>query len=271
MVSAETFAGSRAVLPWGQPAIQRWAILRCPGAGAGGTLGRVSVLPRDYDSDPERFLSDEKFPHDNVHPYVAARFAEAGARCVLDVGGGNGSLARLLPGRSINCLLTDLSPAMLSLAPRPAVRADGARLPVADVCVDAVAALYTLYHYADPRAPLGEARRVLRPGGLFAACAPNRDSHPELAAVLPRWGARSTFDGEDAGAIVASVFSTAGDQVEVERWDDPLVTLSAVSHAAGILRVHGMSDAEAAAKASTLDLPLTLTMRGCFVYATKAR
>jgi hypothetical protein len=31
-----------------------------------------------------------------------------------------------------------------------------------------------------------------------------------------------------------------------------------------------LSDAEAAAAASTLDLPLTLTMRGCIIYATKA-
>ena len=31
-----------------------------------------------------------------------------------------------------------------------------------------------------------------------------------------------------------------------------------------------MSDAEATAAAGTLDLPLTLTMRGCIIYATKA-
>ena len=230
----------------------------------------MGALPNDYDSDPERFLAGGRYPHDDVHSYVAARLARARARRVLDVGGGNGRLARLLPGLSMSCLLIDLSPAMLALAPRPVVRADGARLPVADACVDAVAALYTLYHYADPRVPIREARRVLRPGGLLAACAPNRDSNPELAPVLPRWGAHSTFDGEDAAAIVTSVFGAPGDQVEAERWDGHLNTLSTAVHAAGFLRIHGMSDAEATAAASTLDLPVTLTMRGCIIYATKA-
>lgn len=227
-------------------------------------------LPRDYDADPGRFLSTDRHPHDDVHPSVAARFAAAGARTVLDVGGGHGRLARLLPGLGLRVLLLDLSPAMLDLAPRPAVRADGARLPVADDSVDAVAALYTLYHYADPRRPIEQARRVLRPGGLFAACAPNRDSTPELAGVIPDWGAAGTFDGEDAEAVVASVFRAPGDTVQTDRWDGPLVTLGSAADAAAFLRVHRLGEEEAARVAATLTLPMTLTMRGCVVYGTKA-
>jgi SAM-dependent methyltransferase len=229
----------------------------------------VTALPRDYDSDPERFLSDSRQGHDDVHPYVAARLAAAGARRVLDVGGGDGRLARLLPGLSVRCAVVDLSPTMLALAPRPAVRADGGRLPVADASVDAVAALYTLYHYDDPRQPVGEARRVLRPGGLFAACAPARGSAPELAPALPSWGASSTFDAEDAPAIVGSVFGAPGDRVEADRWDGPLRTLATAGEAVTILRCHGMTEDEARRGAAALDLPLTLTMRGCVVYATK--
>jgi SAM-dependent methyltransferase len=230
----------------------------------------MTALPNDYDSDPGRFLSAGKHPHDDVHPYVAAWFAAAGARTVLDVGGGNGRLARLLPGLSMRCLLIDLSPAMLSLAPRPAVRADGARLPVAAASADAVTALYTLYHYDDPLEPIREARRVLRPGGLFAACAPNRDSDPELARAVPRWGVASPFDGEDAESIVASVFAAPGDTVRAERWDGLRLTLSSVLEAAACLRVYGLSESAAANTAAALDLPLTLTKRGCIVYATKA-
>lgn len=228
-------------------------------------------MARDYDSDPGRFLTAGELPQDDVHPYVAARLAQLGARTVLDVGGGNGRLARLLPDLGMRCLLLDISVAMLGLAPRPAAMADGSRLPVASESVDAVTALYTLYHYDNPRQPITEARRVLRPGGTFAACAPNRDSAPEIAHLVPDWGAASPFDGEEAPDIVASVFSRdAGDAITVEPWDGPLVTLSGPDHAAGFLRVHGLGDQAARAAAATLDLPLPLTMRGCVVYATKA-
>jgi len=141
---------------------------------------------------------------------------------------------------------------------------------VADASVDAVAALYTLYHYADPRQPIQAARRVLRPGGLFAACAPNRDSTPELADVIPDWGAAGTFDGEDAEAVVSSVFYAPGDAVEADRWDGPLLTLGSAADAAAFLRVHRLGEEEAARVAATLTLPMTLTMRGCVVYGTKA-
>jgi hypothetical protein len=112
---------------------------------------------------------------------------------------------------------------------------------------------------------------VLRPGGTFAACAPNRDSAPEIAHLVPNWGTASPFDGEEAADIVASVFTPdAGDLVSVERWDGPVVTLSGLDHAAGFLRVHGLSAEAARAAAATVDLPLPLTMRGCVVYATRA-
>src|ERR1700722_4718318 len=225
----------------------------------------VTAMRQDYDTDPGRFLTASVLPQDDVHPYVAARLAELGARTVLDVGGGNGRLARLLAGLGLRCLLIDISPTMLALAPRPAVRADGARLPVAGDSADAVAALYTLYHYADPGLPIAEARRVLRPGGTLVACAPNRDSAPEIAHLVPDWGSASPFDGEAAAGIVASVFTAAGDTVTVERWDGPPVTLADAGHAAGFLRVHGLTAEAASAAAATLNLPLPLTMRGCFV------
>jgi hypothetical protein len=70
----------------------------------------MTALRSDYDADPGRFLAGEEYPHDDVHPYVARRLAAVGVRTVLDVGGGNGRLARLLPALSVRCLHVDLSP-----------------------------------------------------------------------------------------------------------------------------------------------------------------
>jgi SAM-dependent methyltransferase len=230
----------------------------------------MTALPRDYDRDPGRFLAGARVVREDVHAGVAARLAAAGARTVLDVGGGTGRLAALLPALGVRCLLLDLSPTMLATAPRPAALADGSRLPVADESVDGVAALYTLYHYDDPLVPVREARRVLRPGGLFVAGTTGRENNPELAHLIPGWGARSTFDAEDAPALVASVFSAAGDRVQTEHWDGPLATLASAEDAASFLRLHRLDEAGARAAARTLALPLMLTKRGCIVYAMKA-
>ena len=77
------------------------------------------------------------------------------------------------------------------------------------------------------------------------------------------------FDGEDAAGIVASVFSVPGDRVEAERSDGPLVTLATAGHAASYPARSRDGAASARDAARGLDLPLTLTMRGCIVYATK--
>jgi len=78
------------------------------------------------------------------------------------------------------------------------------------------------------------------------------------------------FDGEDAEAIVASVFGAPGDTVEADRWDGPLVALSSVADAVACLRVRRLGKAAAADAAAALDLPPALTKRGCLVHATKA-
>ncbi len=205
------------------------------------------MIRPDYDSDPGRFASlrPEWLLEGDVHPIVAERVRWLDP--VLDVGGGTG----LIPG-AIN---VDSSPAQLAGATGARVRADARRLPFADGSAGAVAMLWMLYHLEDPVEAIAEAHRVLRPGGIFVACTASRTSDPELTDGYPK----TTFDAEEAGEIVGRIFR----DVEVERWDGPFARLPDDEAVAAFCRSHFLE------VPSHVEPPITLTKRGCLVYASK--
>jgi ubiquinone/menaquinone biosynthesis C-methylase UbiE len=175
---------------------------------------------------------------------------------VLDLGGGNGVLAGHLQKRGLAGVVLDQA-GYAATAPPPVVLGDAARLPFAGRVFDAVAALWMLYHVADPVRVLREAARVLRPGGSFVACTASRYNDPELQAVLPAWGSASTFDAEDAASIVGQVFEV----VDVERWDAPLVSLPDAAAVARFLRGRGLRPE------AGFEPPVSVTKRGALVWA----
>lgn len=228
----------------------------------------MTAVEPDYDEDPERFRSARRAVHrygtaGDVHPAVAARLAVEGLAPVLDVGCGDGAL--LDAGPPPGWLGVDRSSALLASVTAPVVQADAAALPFAEGSVGAVCALWMLYHLDHPAAAVGEAHRVLRPGGLFAACTSSRNNDPELApfvgAVAP-----STFDAEEAADVVAAVFGA----VEVERWDGVFVRLPDRPAVEDYLLGRGASVEGAADVAAAVTVPLELTKRGVLVWGRRA-
>lgn len=238
----------------------------------GVTTGDCSprTRPADFDTDPDRFLASQAATRlfsstGDVHEPVAARLhlQHPGGR-VLDAGGGNGLLARQLLDRGLAGVVLDRA-AYAATAPGQVVQADAGRLPFTDGTFDAVAALWMLYHLAEPARVLEEARRVLKPGGTFVACAPSRYNDPEFEEVLPDWGSRSTFDAEDAVDVVSQVF----DVVDVVSWDAPLLSLPDLAAVSTCLRGRGLSPAAGARAAQQFEAPMTVTKRGVLVWARR--
>lgn len=225
------------------------------------------AAPVDYDTDLDRFLTNQAATRlfstsGDVHEPVAARLAELHpAGRVLDLGGGNGLLAGHLRERGLAGVVLDQA-GYAATAPPPVVLGDAERLPFEGQVFDAVAALWMLYHVADPVRVLREAARVLRPGGSFVACTASRYNDPELQAVLPAWGAASTFDAEDARSIVGEVFEV----VDVERWDAPLVWLPDAAAVARFLRGRGLDSRAAVDAAAGFETPMSVTKRGALVW-----
>jgi len=189
------------------------------------------IIARYYDAQSEREWEREKR---NPTEFAITRRALAEhlpppPACVLDCGGGPGRYAIELARQGYEVTLFDLSPKSLQLAQEKAAEAnttlaayeqgtatDLSRFP--DDTFDAVLLLGPLYHLLEEeerQRALGEARRVLKPGGrLFAAFIPryavqrwaaaNKPAwpleHPELWEIIlttgvlpPRWEGESSF------------------------------------------------------------------------------
>lgn len=214
----------------------------------------MPAIEPDYDSDPGRFLAWR--PREDVHRAVGDRVGAEGLWPLLDLGCGDGRLREAV-GSAPGWLGVDRSRTLLRQVDGPVVLGDACMVPAASGSVGAVAALWMLYHLDDPSLAIAEARRVLRPAGLFVASASRRDDSPELCAP----SAPSTFDAEEAGDVVAAVFG----EVEVEAWDAPLVTLRDREEVRRYL-VQQMGDPR---RAADVEVPVTVTKRGCLVWARK--
>jgi SAM-dependent methyltransferase len=212
----------------------------------------MAALPPDYDTDPGRRRS-WRAPQD-VHDVLGPELRGP----VLDVGCGEGRLAASLPA-GVRWVGVDASPAQVAVNPhRPIVLADMRALPFREGAFAEVVHLWCLYHLEDPVVAIAEAARVLRAGGRYCASTAARISDPEL---VPEGYRSSTFDAEEAEAIVSSVFGA----VEAEHWDGPFFPLQTRADVLAYCRHNSIPPD----RADAVDVPLWLTKRGVLVRATK--
>ncbi|HAA77611.1 TPA: hypothetical protein DCE37_21075 [Candidatus Latescibacteria bacterium] len=232
-------------------------------------MAGVSVTEEfDYEDNPDRFRVNQEVVNryglvGDVHDEVAARVAKEALWPLLDMGCGEGRLGQAVDEAG-PMVATDLARTLLPQARPPRVCSDMTRLPVPEGSLGSAAALWCLYHVGSPIEAIREAHRVLRPGGLFATCAPSIDNDPELAHCFPP-PKPSPFDSEFGGELVKEVFGN----VEADHWDMPAVTLPDAEAVALFLKGRGKSADEASELTKQVEMPVTLTKRGALFWAYK--
>ncbi|RDI55261.1 class I SAM-dependent methyltransferase [Nocardia mexicana] len=141
---------------------------------------------------------------------------------ILDIGCGTGHLIEYLSGHGHWGRLVGLDlvrPPIADTAAKQYVVGDAEAVPFPDNSFDVITCVHTLSHIDDLAAAMREARRVLRPGGMFIASANSLTSYPHVDRYRRRvhrifgWGeptfTTTTVNAENLGQVLASFWHVA--------------------------------------------------------------
>lgn len=127
----------------------------------------------------------------------------------LEVGAGTGEISRALLAAGHTAIATDISPNMVKEMQSKGIDArvsDAEQLPFPDASFDTVVGAEMIYYLEHPDVFIGEASRVLRPGGRLLLSSANNTTkiYDRLRALLRTFGLGSMyFDDKNREFITA--------------------------------------------------------------------
>ena len=154
----------------------------------------------------------------------------AGARVILDVGAGPGTVGRALRAALPGARVIDVEPSPHFESGPDRVRARAEALPVADGSADAAVSVSAIRHVRDRRAAFAELRRAVRPGGVAWIVELDPEASPARIANHAR-GLGSRWLAATFGPLVCRTGPTAARIAEdaaaggwrhTDREDDPV-------------------------------------------------
>lgn len=153
----------------------------------------------NFDRAAEYYDATRALPADAMDALTGVLVAELAAarQPCLEIGVGTGRIALPLHERGIRLAGADIAEAMLrrlvanadGALPFPLLRADATRLPVADGSFGSVLAVHVLHLIPQWRDAVGEAMRVLRPGGVLIASFPGVGAGTWRTLTVAPWRA----------------------------------------------------------------------------------